>query len=57
MNNNSNVDYEFEQRKKIVNNAIRICVTCGNIGVKIDNFGIYCKECDSKFQREEVCTC
>ena len=48
---------EFEQRKKVVNNAIRICITCGNIGVKIDNYGIYCKDCGSKFQREEVCAC
>ena len=49
---------DFEQRKKVVNNAIRICITCGNIGVKIDNYGIYCKDCDSKFQREEeACAC
>ena len=51
------LDYELEQRKRVVKNLIRICILCGNIGVKIDNYGIYCKDCDFKFQREEVCTC
>lgn len=55
--NNKEKNCEFEYKKKVVNNAIRICVTCGNIGIKIDNYGIYCKDCDSKFQREEVCAC
>ena len=48
---------DYQQRKKIVNNAVRICVTCGNIGVKIDSYGMYCKDCDSEFDREEVCAC
>lgn len=56
-NTNTKLDYEFEQRKRVVKNSIRICTLCGNIGVKIDNYGIYCKDCDFKFQREEVCAC
>ena len=57
MNRIVGIDSEFEQRKKVVNSDVRICVTCGNISVKIDNYGIYCKACNSKFQREEVCAC
>lgn len=48
-------DYEFSQQKKTVNDAIKICVTCGNVGVKIDSDSIYCKNCDSKFQRIGAC--
>ena len=43
---------EFEKKKKIVNDAIRICINCGNISVLIDNYGIYCKDCNSKFLRK-----
>lgn len=43
---------EFKKKKKIVNDAIRICINCGNISVLIDNYGIYCKDCNSKFLRK-----
>ena len=49
----SQVDYEAYRRHGTVNNAIKICVTCGNVGVKIDHDHIYCNNCDSKFYREE----
>ena len=42
-------DKQLESNKKTVNNAIRICVTCGNIAVKIQNRGIFCKDCGSFF--------
>ena len=41
---------EFEMKKEIVNHAVRICVECGSRSVLIDNYGIYCKECNSKFR-------
>ena len=44
---------EFEMKKEIVNNAIRICIECGNRSVVIDNYGIYCKDCNSKFRIED----
>jgi hypothetical protein len=47
----------FYRDKKTVNSAVRICVACGNIGVKIDGNSVYCRVCDSKFQIEEACTC
>lgn len=46
------INPEIKQRENVVNNAVKICITCGSIEVKIDNDGIYCKDCDSKFQRE-----
>jgi hypothetical protein len=57
MNSITGIDSKFEQGQKVVNSDVRICVACGNIGVKIDSHGIYCKNCDTKFQREEVCVC
>jgi hypothetical protein len=45
-------DSQSESNKKTVNNAIRICVNCGNIAVKIQNRGIFCKECDTFFDVE-----
>ena len=46
-------DKHLELNKKTVNNAIRICVNCGNIAVKIQNHGIFCKDCGSFFDMEE----
>ncbi|MCV0401751.1 MAG: hypothetical protein K5777_07230 [Nitrosopumilus sp.] len=45
-------DKQFESNKKTVNNAIRICVDCGNLAVKIQNHGIFCKDCGSFFDVE-----
>ncbi len=42
-----------ESNKKTVNNAIRICVDCGNIAVKIQNHGIFCKDCGMFFDVEK----
>ena len=39
-----------KKKKNTVNKAIRICVNCGNISVHIENYGIYCKECDMFFE-------
>lgn len=41
-----------EQNRKTVNQAIRICVNCGNTAVIIQNYGIFCKDCDSFFDLE-----
>ena len=46
-------DKQFESNKKTVNDAIRICVNCGNIAVKIQNYGIFCKDCGSFFDMEK----
>ena len=46
-------DEHLELNKRTVNNAIRICVNCGNIAVKIQNHGIFCKDCGSFFDMEE----
>ena len=45
-------DNQLESKKKTVNNAVRICVNCGNIAVKIQNQGIFCKDCGSFFDVE-----
>jgi len=42
----------FESNKKTVNDAIRICVNCGDIAAKIQNHGIFCKDCGSFFDME-----
>ena len=39
----------IEEKKKTVNKAIRICVNCGSISVQIENYGIFCKECNAFF--------
>ena len=44
---------QLESNKKVVNKAIRICVNCGNIAIKIQNHGIYCKDCGSFFDVEK----
>ncbi len=46
-------DNQFESNKKIVNDAIRICVNCGNMAIEIQNQGIFCKECGSFFDVEK----
>ena len=43
----------FERKKHTVNKAIRICVNCGNLSVRIENHGIFCKECDMFFDVKE----
>jgi hypothetical protein len=43
---------QSESNKKTVNNAIKICVNCGNIAVKIQNHGIFCKDCGTFFDVE-----
>lgn len=43
---------KFETKKEIVNSAIRICIECGSLAVLIDNYHIFCKDCNSKFQME-----
>ncbi len=45
-------DSQLESNKKTVNDAIRICVNCGNIAVKIQNRGIFCKDCGTFFDVE-----
>jgi len=45
---------QLESNKKTVNRAIRICVNCGNTAVRIQNFGIFCKDCGSFFDVEET---
>ena len=44
---------QFESNKKTVNKAVRICVNCGNIAVRIQNKGIFCKDCGSFFGVDE----
>ena len=34
-----------------VNHSVKICIKCGSVSVKIDNNCIYCKKCNSNFQR------
>jgi len=45
-------DNQSETNKKIVNDAVRICVSCGNIAIKIQNHGIFCKDCGTFFDVE-----
>ena len=44
---------DTEIRKDVVNKAVKICIECGNLAVKIDNYGIYCNNCNSSFQIKE----
>ena len=46
-------DDQLESNKKTVNDAVRICVNCGNIAIKIQNHGIFCKDCGSFFDMEK----
>ena len=43
----------LEEKKEAVNKAIKICVNCGSISVKIENYGIFCKECNTVFDIKE----
>jgi hypothetical protein len=43
----------LEVKKGTVNKAIRICVNCGSISVRIENYGIFCKECGVFFDAKE----
>lgn len=43
----------LEEKKQTVNKAIRICVNCGSLSVHIENYGIFCKECDMFFDVKE----
>lgn len=42
-------DLQFGSNKKTVNDAIKICVNCGNITVNIQNHRILCNDCGSFF--------
>ena len=42
-----------EFNKKTVNKAVRICVNCGNITIRIENHGVFCKDCGSFFDVEK----
>ncbi|MCV0367357.1 MAG: hypothetical protein K5798_08885 [Nitrosopumilus sp.] len=46
-------DLQFGSNKKTVNEAIKICVNCGNIAVNIQNHRIFCKNCGSFFKVEK----
>jgi len=43
----------MEEKKQTINKSIRICVNCGSISVKIQNYGIFCKECGVFFNVKE----
>ncbi len=44
---------QLESNKKTVNQAIRICVNCGNTAVTIQNYGVFCNSCGSFFAVEK----
>ena len=44
---------QSEFHKKTVNKAVRICVNCGNITIRIENHGVFCKDCGSFFDVEK----
>ena len=48
----SKQEQKLESKKGIVKNSIRICVECGSQAVKINNLGLYCKDCNSFFKLE-----
>ena len=43
------IQTDFEEKKQTINKSIKICVNCGNISVRIENYGIFCKECGTFF--------
>jgi len=47
------IDPIQESNKKTINQAIRICVNCGNVAILIQNHGVFCKDCGSFFEMEE----
>ncbi len=44
---------QFGSNKKTVNDAIKICVNCGNIAVNTQNLRIFCNDCGSFFDVEK----
>ena len=42
-----------EVKKQTINKAVRICINCGSLSVRIENYGIFCKECDTFFDVKE----
>lgn len=44
---------QSEFNKKTVTKAIRICVNCGNKAIRIENRGVFCKDCGSFFAVEK----
>ena len=44
---------ESETKNNVVNNKIRICIVCGSKTVLVDNYGIYCRDCNSQFKIKE----
>ena len=43
---------QLEINRKTVNKQIGICINCGSIAVKIENYGVFCKDCGSFFDVE-----
>ena len=50
LSTNIQTEQQFEKKKEIVNRAVKICIDCGSLAIQIDNYGIYCKECNSRFK-------
>ena len=50
LSTNIQTKQQFEEKKEIVNRAVKICIDCGSLAIQIDNYGIYCKECNSRFK-------
>ena len=51
---NIQAEEQFRRKKEVVNKAVKICIECGSLAVLIDNYGIYCNNCNSRFKvREE----
>jgi rRNA maturation endonuclease Nob1 len=44
---------QIKSNRETVNQAVRICINCGNIAVKIENHGIFCKDCGSFLDLEK----
>ena len=42
-----------ELKKQTINKAVKICINCGSVSVRIENYGIFCKECDMFFDVKE----
>jgi len=50
-NNTMSVMNKKHAKYETVNHSVKICIKCGSVSVKIDNNCIYCKKCNSNFQR------
>lgn len=53
MSSNIQPECQFEKRKEVINKAVKICIECGSLAILIDNYGVFCKECNSKFRIKE----